>query len=85
MDPVEAADRIQEAAEAARAADARFLAPSRPLFWLGLRLGALATLLMFNGFFLVFDLPVALGILASRHEAGMLARPTRGVAAATRP
>ena len=35
------------------------VATSRPILWLALALGAVATLLMLNGFFLFFDLPIA--------------------------
>jgi hypothetical protein len=34
------------------------VAAARPLLWLGLGLGAVATLLMINGFFLLVDLPI---------------------------
>ena len=39
-------------------ASVSIVALSRPLLWLGLALGGVATLLMLNGYFLFFDLPI---------------------------
>jgi hypothetical protein len=39
-------------------ASVSIVALSRPLLWIGLGLGVIATVLMVNGFFLFFDLPI---------------------------